>query len=173
MAEFSQGKVNSAIILKDGKRFAEGAWDGESDSSKDENAAEIVDRLCAAEALAVALGLLLKCFPAACNCHESYREREKALGHRFKDRDCAYCDNEAEIKQADAALALWRAATVKDSLTAQPDIEDDERPGVTVPLCFDCPPVGHSTDATRCEGCPRAATVEDHSTVQPGEKEGL
>lgn len=87
--------------------------------SNPENAAEIVARLSAADALAVALDGLRKCLPDACNCHESYREREKALGHRFKDPDCAYCGNEAEIKQADAALTQWRAATVKESLEVQ------------------------------------------------------
>jgi len=43
--------------------------------------------------------------PDKCTCHESYTSREKALGYRFKDPECLFCDLDKVLPNVNAALS--------------------------------------------------------------------
>ena len=61
--------------------------------------------IAAAPELLEACKEMLNEFPSECSCDEAYTSREKALGYRFKDPDCMYCEYDDVIAKLKAAIA--------------------------------------------------------------------
>lgn len=65
-----------------------------------------------------------------------------------------------EASEAFAALIPWEDQPEGDAENIAPNLRTTC--GDIGNLCSDCPPVGYSTDKTRCDACPRRA-IAPHS----------
>ncbi len=81
-------------------------------------------------------------------------------GHEYEDASYVLEKTQTIIEIVDTALATAKAVDTKRA-PAKPDgIEG---------LCGDCPPVGYPTDETRCDPCPRHASIPSEDTKRAEE----